>query len=177
MTALGSRPAPETQSGRRPVRRGRAASMHAEHAVRRNRTRSAAGTLSGHRQHSRRHRRPKVSACPSTSRSSSERLGQTHFWSPMPPAVLAVTAEGASCAARAVPSDSVFRMLAARPRLAGRLPDGVSGAGREPSAVTFACGHICVRSRLRADMFPKTHDDPTPPRPPPGSFVRSCHPL
>eukprot|EP00964_Phaeocystis_antarctica_P012982 scaffold7114_cov67-Phaeocystis_antarctica.AAC.5 len=35
-----------------------------------------------------------VRACSSTSRSSSERLGQPHFWSPMPPAVLAVTAEG-----------------------------------------------------------------------------------
>ena len=63
----------------------------------------------------------------------------------MPPAVLAVTAEGASCAARAVPSDSVFCMLAARPRLAGRLPDGVSGAGREPSAVVGANASSAVR--------------------------------
>eukprot|EP00964_Phaeocystis_antarctica_P068114 scaffold41249_cov58-Phaeocystis_antarctica.AAC.2 len=40
-------------------------------------------------------------------RTSSERLGQPHFWSPMPPAALAVTAEGASCAARAVPSEGM----------------------------------------------------------------------
>ena len=32
-----------------------------------------------------------------------------------PPTALAVTAEGASCAARAVPSDSVSCMLATRP--------------------------------------------------------------
>ena len=38
-----------------------------------------------------------------------------HFWSwgQDPPTALAVTAEGASCAARAVPSDSVSCMLAA----------------------------------------------------------------
>ena len=41
----------------------------------------------------------------------------------------------ASCAARAVPSDSVSCMLAARRVPADRLPDGVPGArGREPSA-------------------------------------------
>ena len=95
----------EATSQARPSR------QHAEHAVRRNRTAAQLATFSGHRQHSRRHRRPevwlteslrrraarptpRVRACSSTSRSSSERLGQPHFWSPMPPAVLAVTAEG-----------------------------------------------------------------------------------
>jgi len=51
-----------------------------------------------------------------------------------PPTALAVTAEGASCAARAVLSDSVSCMLAARRVQADRFPDGVPGAGREPSA-------------------------------------------
>eukprot|EP00964_Phaeocystis_antarctica_P141096 scaffold106087_cov63-Phaeocystis_antarctica.AAC.1 len=60
----------------------------------------------------------------------------------MPPAVLAVTAEGGQLRCGAVPSDSVFCMLAARPRLAGRLPDGVSGAGREPSAVVGASNAV-----------------------------------
>jgi hypothetical protein len=56
-TTLGSRPAPGTSSAKRSVGTRRAASMHAGHAVRRNRTRSAAlpaGTFSGHRQRSRR---------------------------------------------------------------------------------------------------------------------------
>ena len=48
------------------------------------------------------------------SRSSSERLGQPHFWSPMPPAVLVVTAEGASCAVRAVPSEGMQTTWTAR---------------------------------------------------------------
>ena len=39
-------------------------------------------------------RRARANARRWPSRSSSERLGQPHFWSPMPPAVLAVTAEG-----------------------------------------------------------------------------------
>ena len=56
------------------------------------------------------------------------------FWSPMPPAVLAVTAEGASCAARAVPSNSVSCMLAARRVPTDLFPHGVPGAGREPNA-------------------------------------------
>jgi hypothetical protein len=52
-----------------------------------------------------------------------------------PPTALAVTAEGASsCAARAVPSDSVSRMLAARRVPTDRFADSVPGAGREPSA-------------------------------------------
>ena len=51
-----------------------------------------------------------------------------------PPTALAVTAEAASCAARAVPSDSVSCMLAARRVPTDRFPDGVPGAGREPSA-------------------------------------------
>ena len=51
-----------------------------------------------------------------------------------PPTALAVTAEGASCAARAVPSDSVSCMLAARRVPTDRFADGVPGAGREPSA-------------------------------------------
>ena len=51
------------------------------------------------------------------------------------PTALAVTAEGASCAARAVPSDSVSCMLAARRVPTDRFVDGVPGAGREPSVV------------------------------------------
>jgi hypothetical protein len=51
-----------------------------------------------------------------------------------PPTALAVTAEGASCAARAIPSDSVSCMLAARRVPTDRFADGVPGAGREPSA-------------------------------------------
>ena len=51
-----------------------------------------------------------------------------------PPTALAVTAEGASCVARAVPSDSVSCMLAARRIPTDRFADGVPGAGREPSA-------------------------------------------
>ena len=52
-----------------------------------------------------------------------------------PPTAPAVTAEGASCAARAVPSDSVSHMLAARRVPTDRFADGVPGAGREPSVV------------------------------------------
>jgi hypothetical protein len=52
-----------------------------------------------------------------------------------PPTALAVTAEGASCAARAVPSGSVSCMLAARHVPTDRFVDGVPGAGREPSVV------------------------------------------
>jgi len=51
-----------------------------------------------------------------------------------PPTALAVTAEGASCAARAVPSGSVSCILAARRVPTDRFADGVPGAGREPSA-------------------------------------------
>ena len=51
-----------------------------------------------------------------------------------PPTALAVTAEGASCAARAVPSDSVPYMLAARRVPTDRFADGVPGAGRDPGA-------------------------------------------
>eukprot|EP00964_Phaeocystis_antarctica_P153922 scaffold122386_cov33-Phaeocystis_antarctica.AAC.1 len=51
-----------------------------------------------------------------------------------PPTALVVTAEAASCAARAVLSDSVSCMLAARCVPADRFPDGVPGARREPSA-------------------------------------------
>eukprot|EP00964_Phaeocystis_antarctica_P108709 scaffold73255_cov60-Phaeocystis_antarctica.AAC.4 len=53
-----------------------------------------------------------------------------------PPTALAVTAEGASCAARAVLSDSVSCMLAARVP-ADRFSDGVPGAGREPNVVCW----------------------------------------
>jgi len=45
--------------------------------------------------------------------------------------VLAVTDEGASCAARAVSSDSVSCMLIAWRRLAHRFPDIVPGAAGE----------------------------------------------
>ena len=51
-----------------------------------------------------------------------------------PPTALAVTAEGASCAARAVPSGSVSCMMAARRVPTDRFADGVPGTGREPSA-------------------------------------------
>jgi hypothetical protein len=54
-----------------------------------------------------------------------------------PPTALAVTAEGASCVARAVPSDSVSCMLAARRVPTDRFADGVPGAGREPSAAVL----------------------------------------
>ena len=47
---------------------------------------------------------------------------------------LVVTAEGASCAARAVPSDRVSCVLAARRVPTDRFTDGVPGAGQEPSA-------------------------------------------
>ena len=81
---------------REEIGRDTSSSQHAGHAVRRNRTRSAAGTFSGHRQRSRRicHQKcgcrvspttsgsstPRDRACSSTSRSSSERLGQPLFW-------------------------------------------------------------------------------------------------
>ena len=80
---------------REEIGRDTSSSQHAGHAVRRNRTRSAAGTFSGHRQRSRRicHQRcgwPSLSderlvqrvksrVLSSTSRSSSERLGQPHL--------------------------------------------------------------------------------------------------
>jgi hypothetical protein len=54
-----------------------------------------------------------------------------------PPTALAVTAEGASCVARAVPSGSVSCMLAARRVPTDRFADGVPGAGREPSAAVL----------------------------------------
>jgi len=135
---------------REEIGRDTSSSQHAGHAVRRNRTRSAAGTFSGHRQRSRRicHQR-----CGWPSLSDDERLVEEHARSrgveePLvvgetrsttllvadPPTALAVTAEGASCAARAVLSDSVSCMLAARRVQADRFPDGVPGAGREPSA-------------------------------------------
>ena len=73
------------------ISRDTSSSQHAGHAVRKNRTRSAAGSFSGHHQCSRRicHRKwgcrvspttsgsstPRDRACSSTSRSSSERLG------------------------------------------------------------------------------------------------------
>ena len=76
---------------REAISRDTSSSQHAGHAARRNRTRSAAGTFSGHRQRSRRicHQKcgcrlsPKTSgsstprdrACSSKSRSSSERVG------------------------------------------------------------------------------------------------------
>ena len=68
-------------------------------------------------------------------RSSSERVGNHKLLVAVPPTALKVTAEGASCAARAVPSDSVSCMLAARRVPTDRFVDGVPGAGREPSVV------------------------------------------
>jgi len=135
---------------REAISRDTPSSQHAGHAVRRNRTRSAAGTFSGHRQRSRRicHQR-----CGWPSLSDDERLveeharsrgveeplvvGETRPTTPLvadPPTALAVTAEGASCAARAVPSNSVSCMLAARRVPTDLFPHGVPGAGREPSA-------------------------------------------
>ena len=60
-------------------------------------------------------------------------LGQPHFWSPMPPAALAVTAEGASCAARAVPSEGMQTTRTARCVPADRFPDGVPAPGESPA--------------------------------------------
>ena len=56
-----------------------------------------------------------------------------HFWSPMPPAALAVTAEGASCAARAVPSEGMQTTWTARCFPADRFPDGVPAPGESPA--------------------------------------------
>jgi hypothetical protein len=54
----------------------------------------------------------------------------------LPTALAGGDAEGASCcAARAVPSDNVSCMLAARRVPTDRFADGVPGAGREPSVV------------------------------------------
>ena len=52
-------------------------------------------------------------------------LGQPHYWSPMPPAALAVTAEGASCAARAVPSEGMQTTRTTLCVPADCFPDGV----------------------------------------------------
>ena len=71
-----------------------------------------------------------------TRRSSSETRPTTLLFAD-PPTALAVTAEGASCVARAVPSDSVSCMLAARRVPTDRFADGVPGAGREPSAAVL----------------------------------------
>eukprot|EP00964_Phaeocystis_antarctica_P073149 scaffold44848_cov66-Phaeocystis_antarctica.AAC.10 len=51
-----------------------------------------------------------------------------------PPTALAVTAEGASCAARAVLSEGMQTTRTARCVPADCFPDGVPGTGREPSA-------------------------------------------
>ena len=66
-----------------------------------------------------------------------------------PPTALAVTAEGASCVARAVPSDSVSCMLAARRVPTDRFADGVPGAGREPSARSWKRQATCSRRVVR----------------------------
>ena len=61
-----------------------------------------------------------------------------------------MAAEGASCAARAVPSDSVSCMLAARRVPTGRFADGVPGAGREPSA------SVMTKREQRGSVSPAT---------------------
>ena len=76
---------------------------------------------------------PRDRACSSTSRSSSERPGQPHFWWQIV-RLHSVTAEGASCAARAFPSEGMQSTRTARRVPADRFPDGVPGTGREPSA-------------------------------------------
>ena len=76
---------------------------------------------------------PRDRACSSTSRSSSERPGQPHFWWQIV-RLHSVTAEGASCAARAFPSEGMQTTRTARCVPADRFPDGVPGTGREPSA-------------------------------------------
>jgi len=64
-----------------------------------------------------------------------------------PPTALAVTAEGASCVARAVPSDSVSCMLAARRVPTDRFADGVPGAGRDESPVPRSWKRRATSSR------------------------------
>eukprot|EP00964_Phaeocystis_antarctica_P056221 scaffold33160_cov68-Phaeocystis_antarctica.AAC.1 len=75
-----------------------------------------------------------------------------------PPTALAVTAEGASCAARAVLSDRVSCMLAARRVPTDRVPDGVPGAGRKPNAppmtnASNAARESCNASAAEAKKF------------------------
>ena len=76
---------------------------------------------------------PRDRACSSTSRSSSERPGQPHFWWQIV-RLHSVTAEGASCAARAFPSEGMQTTRTARCVPADHFPDGVPGTGREPSS-------------------------------------------
>ena len=132
-------------------------------------------TFSGHRQHSRRHRRPEVWLTESLrrraarrraranarrwpSRPSSERLGQPHFWSPMPPAVLAVTAEGASCAARAVPSEGMQTQRTARRVPADRFPDGVPAPGESPAPRSLQ--KRSARRSLQHELIQRSPGDP-----------------
>ena len=80
-------------------------------------------------------------------------FGETRPTTPLvagPPTAPAVAAEGASCAARAVPSDSVSCMLAARRVPTGRFADGVPGAGREPSA------SVMTKREQRGSVSPAT---------------------
>ena len=78
-TALGSRPAPETPSGRRPARRGRAASM--QNTLSEGTARAAQlATFSGHRQHSRRHRRPEVWLTESLRRRAARPTPRVRAW-------------------------------------------------------------------------------------------------
>ena len=93
--ALGSRPAPETPSGRRPARRGRAASM--QNTLSEGTARAAQlATFSGHRQHSRRHRRPEVWLTESLRRRAARRRARANArrWPSRPPVL------GASSAVR-----------------------------------------------------------------------------
>eukprot|EP00964_Phaeocystis_antarctica_P112499 scaffold76638_cov54-Phaeocystis_antarctica.AAC.4 len=68
------------------------------------------------------------------SRSSSERLAAITLLVADPPTALAVTAEAASCAARAVLSEGMQTTRTARCVPADRFPDGVPGTGQEPNA-------------------------------------------
>jgi hypothetical protein len=75
-------------------------------------------------------------------------FGETRPTTPLvargPPTAPAVTAEGASCAARAVPSDSVSCMLATRRVPTGRFADGVPGAGREKLSIRVSGGKSAI---------------------------------
>ena len=91
-------------------------------------------------------------------------VGETRPTTPLvadPPTALAVTAEGASCAARAVPSNSVSCMLAARRVPTDLFPHGVPGAGREPSASLMT--NASSAAPHRPDGTPSAHSGRFPP--------------
>ena len=67
-----------------------------------------------------------------------------------PPTALAVTAEAASCAARAVPSEGMQTTRTARRVPTDRVPDGVPGAGRKPSAAPMTNASNAARESCNA---------------------------